>query len=56
MEPLFKDPDEVNRALMEREQSDPDNWRVDQWGDRYYVGPRWSNDGTIEWSGDGWPE
>ena len=35
----------------------PDGWKVDQWGNRYYSGPRVEGDGSIDRSGsDGWPE
>lgn len=46
----------VNEAIVAWEEQDPANWRVDERGRRYYVGPRISGDGTIDWHSDGWPE
>lgn len=48
--------DEVNAVLIDLEEHDEGNWRTDANGRRYYVGPRFAGDGTIDWHGDGWPE
>ena len=47
----------ANSLLMEAYKADPANWRTDERGWRYYVGPRMSGDGTIDYSdSDGRPE
>lgn len=44
------------RVFVRRLRYQRNGWKVDQWGNRYYDGPRMANDGTLAVDGDGWPE
>lgn len=55
-----REQERINGELLRMAEADPANWRgwthPDGTRSRYYVGPRWSGDGTINWHDDGWPE
>jgi hypothetical protein len=56
-QPTGLDVDAVNEAIVAWEMQDPANWRTHPSRSAlYYIGPRISGDGSIDWRDDGWPE